>query len=144
MCSRWAESAPSEAPIMSSGASTPPEVPEPSEKAHISDLKTMTPKTSASVACPASRIGDVVVADAEAAREEEAADTDAEAADGGPPHPVHGELAEEVFEAVHHAAQGGGGESDDHAEHAAQSGESDAAGDGRAWRVGRAVRRRAR
>ena len=56
MWSRCAESAPSDAPIMSSGASTPPEVPEPREKAHISDLKTMTPKTSPSVARPASRM----------------------------------------------------------------------------------------
>ena len=53
----------------------------------------------------AEEFGDVVVADAEAAREEEAADADADAADGGPPHPVDLEVAEEVFEAVHDAAE---------------------------------------
>ncbi len=74
--------------------------------------------------------GDVVVADAEAVGKEQAADAHAEAADGGPPHPVHGQLAEHIFEAVHHAAHGGGGESDERAEHGCQNGEAYAAGNG--------------
>ena len=56
------------------------------------------------VALPLEELGDVVVTDTEAAGKEEAADADADASDGGPPHPVDVKMFEEIFEGVHHAA----------------------------------------
>ena len=47
-------SAPSAPPIMKTGASTPPEVPEPSDSDQISDLTTRMPRISDSPARPAS------------------------------------------------------------------------------------------
>ena len=42
----WASSAPSAPPIMNTGASTPPEVPEPSDSPQISVLTTRMPMIS--------------------------------------------------------------------------------------------------
>lgn len=47
--------APSAAPIMNVGASTPPEVPEPSDKPQISDFTTRIPTINDSVADPPNR-----------------------------------------------------------------------------------------
>ncbi len=95
-----ASTPPSAPPIMSSGASTPPEVPEPSENAQITDFTSRMPRMRVRVESPRRRSPISVVADAEGGREDEAAETDDEAADAGPPHPVDGETAEEILGGV--------------------------------------------
>src|SRR6185437_8486554 len=68
----------------------------------------------------AEQFGDVVIADAEAAGEEDASHADGNGADGGPPHPVNvelgGEVLELVLEAVHEAAEERAGETNEEAE----------------------------
>ena len=102
-----AASAPTAPPIMSSGARTPPDVPEPREKAHISDLTRMMPRMSAMGALPVKQSGDVVVANAQAAGKDETSDADANTSQGRPPHPVQGQPLECVFKGIHHAAHAG-------------------------------------
>jgi hypothetical protein len=48
---------------------------------------------------------DEVVADAERAWVHETSDTDDDTSDRGPPHPVNGELGEEILERVHRQRQ---------------------------------------
>jgi len=50
---------------------------------------------------------DRAVADAERLREDQAADTDDQAADGGPPHPVERQAVERVFGGVYHGGEHG-------------------------------------
>jgi hypothetical protein len=59
---------------------------------------------------------DVVVADAESARIDKAADADGEAADSRPPHPVNRQALEQVLAGVDHLRQEPGGEAADDAE----------------------------
>ncbi len=115
---------------MRSGARTPPEVPEPREKDHINDFASEQAEEQADGGVAAEEFGDVVVADAEAAGEEDAADSDADAADRGPPHPMDLEVAEEVFEAVHDAAEQSRGEADEKADSEGDDGDGGGLGVG--------------
>ena len=67
---------PSAPPIMSSGASTPPEVPEPSEKAQMIGLDEQDAEDQAAGGIAVEQLADQVVADAEGRRKDEAADAD--------------------------------------------------------------------
>ncbi len=85
---------------MSRGASTPPEVPEPSETIQMTDLTSSTPAMMYSRDVALQQRADGVVADAEGLREDESAEADDEAADCGPPHPVNRQAMKSVFRGV--------------------------------------------
>ena len=91
---------PSAPPIISSGASTPPEVPEPSDTDQMVDFTTSTPTIARQRRVALQEARDHVVADAERLREDEAAEADDEAADRRPPHPVDRQLREGVLGGV--------------------------------------------
>ena len=74
-----------------------PEVPEPREKGPHEGLGEDEAEEQAEGRVAFEQVGDVVVTDAEAAREEEASDADGDGAECGPPHPVDGEMAEEAL-----------------------------------------------
>ncbi len=85
---------PSAPPIISSGASTPPEVPEPSETAQITDFTSRIPSNHRSRHVALQQRADGVVADAQRLREDQPAQPDHQAADRRPPHPVDRQLPE--------------------------------------------------
>ncbi len=100
--------APRAPPIMKTGASTPPEVPDPSDSDQISVLTMRMPTMRETRGAPGEQLVDDVVADAERARLGQAAQADDGAADGGPPHPVDGQLVEGVFGPVDEPGGGDG------------------------------------
>ena len=92
-----ASTPPSAPPIISSGASTPPDVPDPSDTDQITDLTIEDAEDDASADVALQQLADDVVADAERLREHPAADADHQAADRRPPHPVDRQALEGVF-----------------------------------------------
>ena len=86
---------------MSSGASTPPDVPEPSAMAQMSAfVDHETDQKSADQMSP-EQVADGVVADAQCAREYQATQPYEQAPDQRPPHEVNRELGKEIFSCVH-------------------------------------------
>src|SRR2546422_94005 len=96
-----ASRAPSAPPMMRSRASTPPDVPEPRATAQITALVTIKPTSATPTSCPGEEVVDGVVADAERTRVEQTAESDHGAAQEGPPHPVHRDLAKQVLARIH-------------------------------------------
>ena len=91
---------PSAPPIISSGASTPPDVPEPSETDQITDFTISMPRMTRPRHVALQQLADDVVADAERLREHPAADADHQAADRRPPHPVDRQALERILGGV--------------------------------------------
>ena len=90
--SHWPTSAPSAPPMISNGASTPPDVPEPSAIDQTSALPTSKTDQRRAEHFAAQQAVDQFIADAEHARIDPAADADEDRADRRPPHPVNRQL----------------------------------------------------
>ena len=96
---------PSAPPIISSGASTPPDVPEPSETAQITDLTSKMPAMAPIAHVALEQRADGVVTHAQRLRENEPAQSDHQPADRRPPHPMDGQLRKCVFGCVDRAGE---------------------------------------
>src|SRR5215510_3568345 len=99
----FAEAAPSAPPIISNGASTPPDVPDPSAKDQTSDFPIRIPRRAGPTTSP--RNSSWIVSNPEHARLDDSADTDKQTTDRRPPHPVKRQLCEKIFEGVHQRGQ---------------------------------------
>ena len=104
--SHWPMTAPIAPPMISNGARTPPEVPEPSAidqtSAFADQQDRATPRRKFR---RASKTVNHFVTDAEHARIDPSADADEEGADGRPPHPVKRQLRKSVFEKINKRGQ---------------------------------------
>ena len=90
---------------MSSGASTPPEVPEPSDDGPDDGFDEEDPEHESARHVALQQGADGVVADPEGLRKEQAAEADDEPADRRPPHPVNRETREDVLRGVDGAGE---------------------------------------
>ncbi len=86
--------APSAPPMMSSGASTPPEVPDPKAIDQMTAFTMANRSVADVVISPCSSARDVVVADAERVGLDETAHPDRDAAEYRPPHPMYRQALE--------------------------------------------------
>ena len=103
-----ASAAPMPPPMISSGASTPPEVPEPSATDQMIAFTTSSRIAAAGSMFALQHLRDVVVADAERPGIDQAADPDHQAAQRRPPHPMDRQLLEPVLAGVHKQRQHAG------------------------------------
>ena len=92
-------------PRISSGARTPPDVPDDRATNQIAALTKRIAQHCLDGEVPGQQIGDDVVADTERARLDQAAEADEEAADGRPPHPVDRQALERILQGVEQLRQ---------------------------------------
>ena len=91
---------PSAPPIISSGASTPPDVPDPSEIAQIADFTSRMPSNQLQRHVTLQQRADGFISHAQRLRKNQSAQSDRQAADGRPPHPVNRQLAESILRCI--------------------------------------------
>ena len=84
-------------PIVKSGASVPPEVPLPSATDHDTNFNAQNGEPARPDEIPPDDALDVVVADPQRMRREQPTTPTTTAAERRPPHPVDGEVLEEVL-----------------------------------------------
>ena len=84
-----ASTPPNAPPIISNGANTPPDVPDPSATAQITDFTSRMPENRGCDDVALQQCADGVVSYAERLWENQSADADHHSADGRPPHPVN-------------------------------------------------------
>src|SRR5215468_9245161 len=99
----FAKAAPNAPPIISNGASTPPDVPDPSAKDQTSDFPIRIPRRAGPMISP--RNSSWIVSNPEYAWLDDSADTDKQTTDRRPPHPVERQFREKIFEGVDQRGQ---------------------------------------
>ena len=86
--------------MISSGASTPPEVPEPKATAQITPFTASSSRPEAGGIVALQHLRDIVVTDTERAGVDEPADADHDTAQCRPPHPVDRQFREQILAPV--------------------------------------------